>query len=46
MNAMLRPPVQTVRDLGWRQLLGLDQAEDGLWAGLEQALAPAPPADG
>jgi diguanylate cyclase (GGDEF)-like protein len=32
MTAMLKPPVQMVRDLGWRQVLGLDQAEDGFWA--------------
>lgn len=32
MTAMLKPPVQMVRDLGWRQVLGLDQADDGFWA--------------
>ncbi len=32
MTAMLKPPVQMVRDLGWRQVLGLDQAHDGFWA--------------
>jgi diguanylate cyclase (GGDEF)-like protein len=32
MSAMLKPPVQMVRDLGWRQVLGLDQAEEGFWA--------------
>ncbi len=32
MTAMLKLPVQTVRDLGWLQELGLDQAEDGFCA--------------
>ncbi|WP_017667143.1 EAL domain-containing protein [Sandarakinorhabdus sp. AAP62] len=32
MTAMLKPPVQMVRDLGWRQVLGLDQADDVFWA--------------
>ena len=32
MTAMLKPPVQMVRDLGWRQVLGPDQADDGFWA--------------
>ncbi len=32
MTAMLRPPVQMVRDLGWRQVLGLAQTETGFWA--------------
>ncbi|MEI6485581.1 MAG: EAL domain-containing protein [Sphingomonadales bacterium] len=29
---MLRPPVQMVRDLGWRQVMGFGQAESGFWA--------------
>ena len=32
MTAMFKPPVQMVRDLGWKQVLGLDQAETGFWA--------------
>lgn len=32
MTAMLKPPVQMVRDLGWRQVLGLDQPDDAFWA--------------
>ncbi|WP_303782242.1 EAL domain-containing protein [Sandarakinorhabdus limnophila] len=31
MTAMLTPPVQMVRDVGWKQVLGLGQAEDGFW---------------
>ncbi len=31
MTAMLKPPVQMVRDVGWKQVLGLGQAEDGFW---------------
>lgn len=34
MTAMLQPPVQMLRDLGWRQVLGLGQAADGFWAGV------------
>ncbi len=32
MTAMLKPPVQMVRDVGWRQVLGLGQGDGGFWA--------------
>ncbi|MBU6167269.1 MAG: EAL domain-containing protein [Alphaproteobacteria bacterium] len=32
MTAMLKPPVQAARDLGWWQVLGLGQDDDGFWA--------------
>ena len=32
MTAMLKPPVQMVREVGWKQVLGLRQAEQGFWA--------------
>ncbi|WP_164157002.1 putative bifunctional diguanylate cyclase/phosphodiesterase [Sandarakinorhabdus rubra] len=32
MTAMLVPPVPIARDLGWLQLLGFAQANDGFWA--------------
>ena len=34
MTAMLKPPVQMVRDLGWAQVLGFGQADDQFWAGV------------
>jgi diguanylate cyclase (GGDEF)-like protein len=34
MTAMLQPPVQMVRDLGWPQVLGIGQTRDGFWAGV------------
>ncbi|OSZ71021.1 hypothetical protein CAP39_08895 [Sphingomonas sp. IBVSS1] len=32
MTAMLKPPVQVARNLGWRQVLGAGQSGDGFWA--------------
>ena len=34
MTAMLVPPLPITRDLGWRQLVGLSQADDAYWAGV------------
>jgi diguanylate cyclase (GGDEF)-like protein len=34
MTAMLVPPVPMVRDLGWKQVLGLGQGNDAFWAGV------------
>ena len=31
MTAMLVPPVRPVRDVGWRQVLGLAQGDDDFW---------------